>query len=442
MMRKLLICMLLMAAMLLVAASAEENAMTVLMYVSGDDLESEDGFAQEDFEELLHLKIPKDSPVRVLVLTGGCEDWWNEAIPESCIAVHEISEMGMQTVEAWEQASMGDAETLSRFIRFGMEHAPAQRTALVLWGHGDGPTGGVCSDPLFYDDFLLPDELGSALRSALPQGDKLDAVIFDSCLMASIDFAQAISERAKYMVASQENTVGDGLRYDRWIGALIENPNMETEDWCCHAAQTYVENNDHGRFGELATMSVLNLEHAQATFNAVEMLSAALLNRLEADESAVLERRSRLKSYGEYEDEDPSDQIDALLAADVFSDIAPEACAEVRRSIEQMIVCNAVTGDMVGEANGLSLLMPYSVGAWSAQVQGWYQQTAEQSAYSALNVRLSQMAEARYNAAQGTIGEIGSALQELWSGVKIAMSIIEDIAAPENPADMWEGLLK
>jgi hypothetical protein len=147
-MKKILLWLLL-AAVLALPAPAEEMTTTVLMYVAGDDLESVDGIAMEDFAELIYTDIAEEGPIRVLALTGGCEYWWYEWIPTDYPTVHSFDSHAMWPVNEWEPANMGDPETLRQFISYGLDFDPSDRTILVLWGHGDGPVGGVCSDGLY-----------------------------------------------------------------------------------------------------------------------------------------------------------------------------------------------------------------------------------------------------------------------------------------------------
>lgn len=423
-MRKCLILALMLLAMSVPALA--ETTTTVLLYVSGSDLESEDGSAWSDFAEAAYAD--PSGPVTVLAMTGGCEDWWDEVIPEDVLTIHRITGEGLDTLETLPQASMGSADTLAQFITYGMREATADRYVLVLWGHGDGPAGGVCGDPLFDEDYLMPDELKAAL-----EGVHLDAVIFDSCLMASVEYAQALSGSADYMVASQESTVGTGMRYDRWLGVLMGNPNLDTRALCEAVAQTYVQNNDHGRFGEMCTISVLDLSCTEAVTEAVEALYAQLGESLTAQPETVLERRATITAYGGYEDGLSGDLVDALLVAEAFGDVAPEACAALREALSRMVVFNDVTQDMMGLANGLSLTMPYEGGGWTEPIYDLYSPLAEESDYAALIVRMAELAEARYESEYSFMGE-------LWSNFKKLEAAVRNGVEVPDAEDMWEGL--
>ena len=80
-------------------------------------------------------------------------------------------------------ASMGEAQTLTDFIRWSVENYPAKKYALVLWDHGTGALNGLIIDELFDGDTLHLDELKAALGDS---GVHFEAVLFDACLMANL----------------------------------------------------------------------------------------------------------------------------------------------------------------------------------------------------------------------------------------------------------------
>ena len=58
-----------------VPAEAAENELTILAYICGSDLESDDGQATEDIAEMISSGIGASGTVKVLIATGGCTEW-------------------------------------------------------------------------------------------------------------------------------------------------------------------------------------------------------------------------------------------------------------------------------------------------------------------------------------------------------------------------------
>lgn len=425
--------LLLMLALLAVSICARAEASTMVMvYMSGDTLESEDGGGSADLNEMIHAMQSGSDSVRVLAMTGGCSKWQMKAISSEAVSIHEIDEDGLHTLAQLPKTSMGDPDTLAQFLSFGLREE-ADRYVLVLWGHGDGPTGGVCSDPLFRGDTLMPEELTQALSASLSIGQKLDAVVFDACVMGSLEIAQSIQSQASYMVASQEMTVGTGMRYDRWLQALIQDPDMETQQLCTAIAQTYVDDNNFGRFGQTCAISVLDLRRTDAVTQAAERLYGALLKRLESQPGDVFDRRGALKSFGEFDGSGATDQVDALLIAEAFEDLEPASCRALCEAVKRMVVFNVSSDDMVEYANGLSLMMPYATGAWANLVLQWYGPRAEDSDYAALIVEME--SRVKENAPTPAVPR-----EEMWTGLLDSASQPRDAAKLPDPAQMWEGL--
>ena len=64
---------------------------------------------------------------------------------------------------------MGDSQTLSDFLTWGVKNYPADHMALILWDHGGGSISGVCFDERNNNDSLYLRELDKALATGLRQ---------------------------------------------------------------------------------------------------------------------------------------------------------------------------------------------------------------------------------------------------------------------------------
>lgn len=91
----------------------------------------------------------------------------------------------------------GDPANLESFVRYARESQPDNATFLIAGGHGEGHRG-VLTDDL-HNDRLDLSELEGAL-SAQP----VDALMFDSCLMNTLEVARTLDGEVGVMVASQD----------------------------------------------------------------------------------------------------------------------------------------------------------------------------------------------------------------------------------------------
>ena len=174
------------------AAGKQKSDWLVYIYLVGSDLESDGGAASGDLNEIMEAKPGKN--VRVLVETGGARKWHGK-ISSSELGRYTVENGKLVKLDAVKNRSMGDAETLTDFIKWGDSRYDAEHKMLILWNHGGGPAGGVGYDELYQDSFLKMYEVHVAMSSAF--GDRafkyFDIIGFDACMMANFNVASLIS---------------------------------------------------------------------------------------------------------------------------------------------------------------------------------------------------------------------------------------------------------
>lgn len=243
-----------------IQASAQEQKekaeWTVMVYICGSDLESRYGYASDILAEItdtfsLNLTLTQiltangltyagaehlsdESSVNVVAQTGGASDWhWEEKLPVEIksdvlqrwqiLLSEEDPEKSIRLIEEKPLESMAEPDTLGDFIRWSAEAAPAEKYALVVWGHGGGAKTGLFYDELFMNrnDIMRLNSLGTALESG---GVHFEMILFDACMMANLETACAISPYADWMVASEELVPGKGTAMGPWLQELAINP--------------------------------------------------------------------------------------------------------------------------------------------------------------------------------------------------------------------------
>ena len=267
----LLLALILCLRLLPAAATAEtpepETERTIMMYLCGSNLESDDGFATYTLKQIMSASFSGSGKVRFLVMTGGATNWYMESdylidpdtgmAPEGGISteynqVWEICGIDAD-IEAYRgkmvlvdgdgptgtkvtdsTGLMSDAETLTSFIDFAAAYAPAKKYDLILWDHGEGPTGAFALDwhetidegSAVYMSFA---ELLCALsdNAVTRGGGKFDMINFDACLMNSVELDLAMADYTEYYIASPEFVPAYSEVYTGWLNALGERPDMD-----------------------------------------------------------------------------------------------------------------------------------------------------------------------------------------------------------------------
>lgn len=300
-------------------------AWTILLYMNADK-NGLDSAAIRTFGQL--AAIGSDRNVNIVVQldrsndnpTGGA---WNgalrfliqEAMPPH--AAYALPGFGGAV-------NSGDGRVLAEFVDWGRRAYPANRTMLIVWGHGRGyarldeseisQTGsfsdaevreqfaavrdlvwldGVTIDGT-NDDPLFVREIADALYDSLDA--KLDVIGFDTCLNGMLEVAYGVRKVAKVLVASEELEPNTGWTYG-WLQSLKA------------AAQSYdgvalgrkiVETHRAARNSApiVDTISALDLEQVDGVSARIDGLAAAAIAEGPTARQAILRARKLCLPFG------------------------------------------------------------------------------------------------------------------------------------------------
>ncbi|MEK7989650.1 MAG: clostripain-related cysteine peptidase [Thiotrichaceae bacterium] len=218
-----------------------EKQWTVMVYMVGSDLEyglgSLKGAASQDILEMVQgsAQLTQDNVNLVLTTGGSTRQAW-KTVKRSVI------QNGQQYVlEDLGKQNMGQPETLSNFVTWATQKFPAQHYALILWDHGVGAKG-IGKDTNWQGDVITLPELKHAYQDILIQNNKLlDTVIYDACLMGSIEVADVTSNIALTMAASAELEPSHGLDYQYLLTQIAAESPQSGIDFNTIAKTGYIE---------------------------------------------------------------------------------------------------------------------------------------------------------------------------------------------------------
>ncbi len=198
----------------------QRDDQTIMIYMCGADLESENGLASGDLQEILSVKNQPDD-VNIIVETGGARSWdssYGFGISSTKLERWHVENKSLVKDDSLSYASMGLTSTFQSFLEWGITNYPADRMGVIMWNHGGGMKG-VCYDEKKNDDNLLTDEVVSAVSGAYTNTGttKLEWIGYDACLMQVQDIASMNSDYFNYMIASEESESGYGWDYDTWV---------------------------------------------------------------------------------------------------------------------------------------------------------------------------------------------------------------------------------
>ena len=344
-----------------VAEEAVPRKLTLMVYICGSNLESQNGLASDDIKEMITSGVD-DREVNILVMTGGSSDWrihWGTGN-------NTILEIGNQKLRAvWPSnreerdiaLNMGDASTLAFFLQYGATNYPAEDYALILWDHGGGPMNGVCFDELFSkkntQDSLDLSELRTALSdSPFDSGNPLEWIGFDACLMSSAETAFICAPFAKYMIASQETEPGTGWDYS-FLKRASEG--LRGDEMGKLIIESYMDDSHASEL--MLTLSCIDLSQMGNVEAATDSLFNNIITILTSEcYSEISNSRRNAKSYGRASTASEYDLVDLFSLAEQFSSLATDSVNDLETALENAIVYNDGNQE---NSHGLSLYYPY-----------------------------------------------------------------------------------
>ena len=276
---------------------------TVMMYLCGSDLESNEGVTVDDILNALRSRYDIND-INVLLCIGGSNLWHsnylrNDEVNSNNNSIRSSVYLLDPTAITDEQAKdinlidtdqrntlinsdtlkllshvenpieMGQSELLLGFMDMAYELFPADNYWLSLWNHGGGSKKGICFSDGYVDEKYEITGQGLTLariEEALSNSNicnvkgKIDILSMDACMMSGAEVAYNLSPYVNYLVASAENTNGD-VRYDiplDYINESIAKNNINNKDIAKVMAEVYVNNRSE---------SIQNLPNTNAAFD-------------------------------------------------------------------------------------------------------------------------------------------------------------------------------
>ena len=188
-----------------VVVKEKEPTRTIMIYLEGSSLESQNGIASAELAAIDPLQVDLNT-TNVIVYTGGTAKWFNY-IKNNENAIYKLTSTGFEKIETYPKADMADPNTLSSFLNYAYNNYKAGHMDLLLFDHGAGTLGAIRDD--FTGNWITMGNFVKAFEASPFKGDnKLELVLFRTCLNGTLETAVTFSNYAEYMVASEEVTWG------------------------------------------------------------------------------------------------------------------------------------------------------------------------------------------------------------------------------------------
>lgn len=339
--------------------NGNNNSKTVMIYIAGNDLESQNYIATGDFSVIKPSNIDL-TKINVVMYTGGTKKWHN-FISNGENGIYELKQEGFKKVKSFDQKNMGDANTLSEFLNYTYENYPADSYDMIFYGHGSGIKGSTLDE--FTQDDLSLEDFSIGFGNSPFKNKKLDVVIFRSCLNGTLEFATVFKDYAKYMVASEEVSLGHP-----YFSVFNFMNNIDVNDEGFEFGKKFVDGYQDFLSNLLidntsaVTYSIVDLSKVQGIIDSLnEFISKIDLNTYY---SSIANARSNLFQYGT--DTKDFDTVDLYTMVKNISDITKVDGSKVLKSIDNAIVYNKTNEE---SSKGLSIYFPYNGSEYGIALQ-------------------------------------------------------------------------
>jgi len=184
----------------------EPVSRTIFVYMAADNDLSDDAYI--DLEEMQRGFAEKGA--NLVVFIDPADD-----VPQ----IWEIMPGGSNTVKVYPEFNSADAVKMGQVLSEMINMYPADESGLILWSHGTSwlPSGSRLRS--FGRDNGKQMNI-SDLANNLPA--HFDFIMFDACLMGSVEVAYELKDKADYIIASSTETIYEGIPYDLMIPELLQ----------------------------------------------------------------------------------------------------------------------------------------------------------------------------------------------------------------------------
>ncbi len=339
------------------AGNKAYESKTVMIYMVGSDLESKNYCATSDIVEMAESKVDTTDN-KILICAGGTAGWYNDWLPPDKNNILILKDDDVEIVRQTPEKSMADGDTLSEFVKYCMDEYPSDQYGLILWNHGGGPMDGYGWDQ-DSNDLMSISELADALGEAgLGDGQKLEFIGFDACLMGTIETAWELRDYAEYMIASQETEPGSGWDYkclkllDHYddgkdIGKGIVDAYMSTLE------KAFAE---HPEIRCEITLSCVDLSEIEDVERSMDVLFEKAEAGIRSGNFANASRaRHNAKAFGRFNSGREYDLVDMVHLVSLMSADYP---AEAEQLIGELKEYVCYSRSNVANASGVSIYHP------------------------------------------------------------------------------------
>ncbi|MEI6842012.1 MAG: clostripain-related cysteine peptidase [Methanomicrobiales archaeon] len=247
----------------------------VLVYSVGSDLESGSAASSEELNDIVkyYKDTDPDSLDIVTAFGGSNKDGWRGmkiATIEQLKADANDGTFGNgQYLYSDTSADMGSVQSFAKFFSIARSYRTADKTILIISDHG-ASYDGIGVDEITSNSLQMND-IDTALRGA---GISHDTIMFDACLMSSVEVGKTVQPYTRLMLGSEEIQRG-GYDFEKFLGLLTASPDADSLPALKPVIDAYIDEDPGLR--QVLTMSIIDVSKMSAIRESLDELGARLV---------------------------------------------------------------------------------------------------------------------------------------------------------------------
>lgn len=321
-----------------------------MIYMVGSDLESENSLATADLEDLIPENIDLENN-KVVLMIGGSETWHN-FVDEKETAIYELTDTGFKKVKKYNIQNMGSSQTLEKFLTYVYRNYRSENYDLIFWNHGLGAT--AFEKDTLAGDYITLDKFSSALEnSPFNEKNKMESIIFITCLSGNLHFASVIDDYAEYMVATEEvSWASPSINKLNFIEKVEVNDDGKTigQKFIDNVASVIEQNSYTSHYGTYSVIDLSKINNLERKLNEfVESID------VEKNYKTIANIRGNLNQYGI--DSLEFDTVDLYSLVSNLKNLSSDKADELLKSLDDAVVYNRSKNNY---SKGLSIYFPFN----------------------------------------------------------------------------------
>lgn len=327
---------------------------TIMIYMVGSNLEYQAGIATSDIKSIVPSEVDLKN-VNVYLYTGGTKKWFNFVSSDEN-AIYKLTDNGFKKEKTYSKKNMGDPNTLNDLLTYGYKNSKTDKYDLVIYDHG-GATDGAVYDDFTNDNLTLSDFKKALDYSPFNKNNKIETILFRTCLNGTIEVANIFKDYADYMIASEEITNGGSN-----ASVLNYINDIKTTDSAIDYGKKYINAYDKQmqildplEFSSDPMYSIWDLSKLENLNNELDKFIGGI--NLKDNYADIVKVRSSLFQFAkDYHNINDYDTVDLYTLVDKLSPYSSVKPDKLKKAFNDVIIYN---WSSIDEANGISIYFPY-----------------------------------------------------------------------------------